>query len=84
MAIVEIGKRINVLVESEAKTSDYSATSQIKSSVSLGFLQKMDSRQLESGEWEFRGYVCNSDAAKPFLDWKEWEQELKKWRPVCD
>ncbi|GBU23722.1 hypothetical protein R83H12_00339 [Fibrobacteria bacterium R8-3-H12] len=82
MAIAEIGKRINVLVESQENTSvssmerdgifqessSYAATSQIKSSAAIPFLQKIEERRLENGEYRFSGYVCHSDVAKPYLD----------------
>jgi len=82
MAIAEIGKRINSLVESQTSMNDYSgeingvfqeasiysATSQIRSSAAIGFLQKIEDKRLENGEYEFRGYVCHSDVAKSYLD----------------
>jgi len=83
MAILEIGKRVNVLVESQInigsvstedsdgvlkESGSYSEKSQIESKAFLSSIQKIESKKLEKGEYEFRGYVCNSNIAKPYLD----------------
>ncbi|MDR3001570.1 MAG: hypothetical protein LBU89_09925 [Fibromonadaceae bacterium] len=79
----EITRKIISQVESQIKISDsseeiggvltesssYSGISQIKSNLTLFGFQEIESpKLLESGEYEFKGYVCNHDAAKPYLD----------------
>jgi len=50
-------------------SSSFSDSSQINSPLTAlyGFKEMVAPRQLENGDYEFKGYVCNSDAAKPYL-----------------
>jgi len=49
-------------------SSKFSASSQIESNFTLyGFKEMEPPKQLEDGNYEFRGYVCNSNVAKPYL-----------------
>jgi len=50
------------------ESNSYSAQSQIKSNLTLLGFREMESKQIEDSLFEYRGYVCNSDVAKPFLD----------------
>jgi len=50
------------------ESNSYSTASQIKSSLTLLGFKQIESRQIEDTLYEYRGYVCNSDVAKPFLD----------------
>jgi len=51
------------------ESSSYLATSQIKSDlVLIGFQEIGTPKRLENGLYEYKGYVCNSNAAKPYLD----------------
>jgi len=82
-AIVEIAKRIKSAVEAQVNlsssknkaasgkienTSSYFATSQISSNLTLSGFQSIESpKKIENG-YEFKGYVCTKDIAKPYLD----------------
>jgi len=64
----DIGESSN---ESEGvleESSSYSTASQIKSNLTLLGFKEIESRQIEDSLYEYRGYVCNSDVAKPYLD----------------
>jgi len=51
------------------ESNTYSMTSQIKSSSTLlGFQEIGTPKRLENGLYEYKGYVCNSNVAKPYLD----------------
>jgi len=51
------------------ESNSFSAKSQIKSDlILLGFQEISSPKRLENGLYEFKGYVCNSIAAKPYLD----------------
>jgi len=50
------------------ESGSYSTASQIKSNLILLGFREMGSKQVEGGQYEYKGYVCNSDAAKPYLD----------------
>jgi len=79
-----IGKKIISLVESQSKSekrkeknsegkitisNSFSDSSQIKSSFTLyGFKEVEPPKQLEDTLYIYRGYVCNSDAARTYLD----------------
>jgi uncharacterized protein (TIGR02145 family) len=50
-------------------SNSYTTTSQIKSSLELFGFQEIESpKLLENGLYEFKGYVCNSNMAKPYLN----------------
>ena len=63
----------NIVSQVEAQTSvgefsNFLATSQIKSDlILLGFQSIEPPKRLENGLYEFKGYVCNSNVAKPYL-----------------
>jgi len=50
------------------ESSSYSSESHIKSNFTLLGFREMESRQIGDSLYEYKGYVCNSDAAKPYLD----------------
>jgi len=80
--------------ESEGKLEDsssFSISSQIKSSLTLLGFKEIESKPIEDSLHKYRGYVCNSDLAMPFLDslrnYKEELEVLKRHKldkDACD
>jgi len=70
------------------ESSIYLTASQIESNFTLlGFREMEPSRQIEDSLYEYKGYVCNSDAAKPFLDslrnYKDALEALRSKKDAC-
>jgi len=82
-AKVEIASNIISNIKSKTKMTSFSkesdgvikdgitflTISQIKSNLTLpGFKEIENPKRQKNGEYELRGYVCNSDVAKPYLE----------------
>ncbi len=72
-------------------SSKFSTKSQIESDFTLLGINEMESRQLENGEYEYKGYVCNSNVARPYLkslqNYRDSLKVLKRQKmnkDVCD
>jgi len=86
----EIDKRKEKDSEQRITTSSsFSTKSEVNSPLTTlyGFKKMEPPRQLEDGEYEFRGYVCNSDAARSYLkslqNYRDSLKVLKMQKNVC-
>jgi len=77
-------------------SSGFSEISQIKSKMVLHDFQQIESpKRLENGLYELKGYVCNSNVAKPYLEKqrilademkiaKDWNKIKNNWNEFSD
>jgi hypothetical protein len=76
--------------------SGFTATSLIKSNLTLINFQQIESpKRLENGLYELKGYVCNSNVAKPYIEKqrilsdemgiaKDWNKIKNNWNEFSD